>query len=82
MINYLLDYKHSNSSVSPLWQRVWLFVDGEYQLRNTDGDVLATFDDPADISQDADAYPRAETEITDFDEWTEIKEPFIPFDDD
>ena len=41
-------------------------------------ETLAWFDDPEDIFEDADAYPRTEDEIEDFETWTEIKRPVIP----
>lgn len=60
-------------------QSVWLQHDtGEVELWTSDGETLATFDEPADVFEDVDAYPATEDEISNFDEWTEISRPVIP----
>lgn len=62
-------------------QSVWLFhsKDGVVELRNrdSDGDTLATFADPAEAFDDPIAYPATEADIKDFDEWSVIKRPVI-----
>ena len=61
-------------------QSVWLYHQDEdaVELRDSDDETLAWFDDPAAVFSDADAYPRMEDEIGDFSKWSEIKRPVVP----
>ena len=61
-------------------QSVWLYHEdtGTIELRDSDGETLAEFDDPEDIFDDPTAYPTTEKDITDFDEWTTIKRHALP----
>ncbi|KYH24039.1 hypothetical protein HAPAU_41180 [Halalkalicoccus paucihalophilus] len=61
-------------------QTVWLTHEGRpgVELRDSDSETLATFDDPEDVFTDPTVYPATETDITDFSEWTPIKRPALP----
>lgn len=61
-------------------QSVWLYHEDEdsVELRNSDGETLATFADPTDVFTDPRAYPATEADSTDFDEWSIVKRPLIP----
>lgn len=50
---------------------------GTFELVGSEGTIV-TFDDPQEIDEDTSVYPRAESEITDFDQWTKIKRPLVP----
>ena len=59
-------------------QNVWLYHDdGSVELR-ANGETIATFDSPADVFEDADAYPATEKDISDFSKWSSIKRPAFP----
>lgn len=60
-------------------QIVWLYhEDSEsIELRDSNGETLATFDDPEDVFADPTAYPATEAEISTFDKWTAIKRPAL-----
>lgn len=47
------------------------------ELGGRDG-TIATFEAAEEILEDASAYPRTESEITDFDQWTTVKRPLVP----
>lgn len=60
-------------------QSVWLYHDdGTYELRDSEGKTRATFDDPAEITSDLDAYPMRKSELKNPDDWSAIKAPFVP----
>ena len=60
-------------------QNVWLYYEdtSEVELR-ANGETIATFDSPADVFEDADAYPATEKDISDFSEYSKIKRPAFP----
>lgn len=61
-------------------QSVWLYHSGSgaVELRDSDGDTLATFNDPEDVFSDLTAYLATENDIEDFEEWSVVKRPVIP----
>ena len=77
-------YLHVGDDEKRVWRRrggqnVWLqHADGSVELRTQDGEMVATFDDPADVFADPTAYPRTDDEIKSADGWSKIYRPVIP----
>ena len=57
----------------------WLYHQrtGTFELVGRDG-TIATFEAAEEILEDASAYPRTESEIADFDQWSTVKRPLVP----
>lgn len=61
-------------------QSVWLYHEDEdsVELQDSDSKTLAMFNDSEDVMTDPTAYPAAEADIENFDEWSVVKQPVIP----